>query len=67
MTADTLVGIIANPASGKDIRRLVAHATTIDNQGKVSIVRCALVGLGAAGVDRRAPHARYGPSGRASP
>lgn len=48
----TLVGIIANPASGKDIRRLVAHAATIDNRGKVSIVRCALIGLGEAGVDR---------------
>ena len=48
----TLVGIIANPASGKDIRRLVAHAATIDNRGKVSIVRCALVGLGEAGVDQ---------------
>jgi predicted polyphosphate/ATP-dependent NAD kinase len=48
----TVVGIIANPASGKDIRRLVAHAATIDNRGKVSIVRCALVGLGEAGVDQ---------------
>jgi predicted polyphosphate/ATP-dependent NAD kinase len=48
----TLVGIIANPASGKDIRRLVAHAATIDNRGKVSILRCALVGLGEAGVDQ---------------
>ncbi|MHB1295114.1 MAG: NAD(+)/NADH kinase [Anaerolineae bacterium] len=45
-----LVGIIANPASGKDIRRLVAHATTIDNQGKVSTLRRALMGLGAVGV-----------------
>ena len=45
-----MVGIIANPASGKDIRRLVAHATTLDNQTKVGILRCALVGLGAAGV-----------------
>jgi predicted polyphosphate/ATP-dependent NAD kinase len=44
------VGIIANPASGKDIRRLTAHATTVDNQGKISIVRRVLVGLGAAGV-----------------
>lgn len=44
------VGIIANPASGKDIRRLVAFATTVDNQGKTNIVRRALVGLGAAGI-----------------
>jgi len=48
----TVVGIIANPASGKDIRRLVAHAATIDNRGKVSIVRCALIGLAEAGVER---------------
>ncbi|MHB1354861.1 MAG: NAD(+)/NADH kinase [Anaerolineae bacterium] len=44
------VGIIANPASGKDIRRLVAYATTVDNQGKINIVRRALVGLAASGV-----------------
>ncbi|WP_222927512.1 hypothetical protein [Biomaibacter acetigenes] len=33
------IGIIANPASGKDIRRLVAHATIIDNNEKVNIVK----------------------------
>lgn len=33
------IGIIANPASGKDIRRLVSYATTIDNQEKVNIVK----------------------------
>ncbi len=32
------IGIIANPASGKDIRRLVSSATTIDNYEKVNIV-----------------------------
>ncbi len=46
------VGLIANPASGKDVRRLVAHATTVDNQGKVGIIRRALVGLAAMGVSR---------------
>ena len=46
------VGIIANPASGKDIRRLVGHATTIDNQGKVGIIRRVLIGAGALGVER---------------
>jgi predicted polyphosphate/ATP-dependent NAD kinase len=46
----TIVGIIANPASGKDIRRLVAHATTFDNQSKIGLMRCALVGMAAAGV-----------------
>ena len=33
------IGIIANPASGKDIRRLVSCATTIDNNEKVNIVK----------------------------
>ena len=45
------VGIIANPAAGKDIRRLVAHASTFDNQEKVNIVRRVVLGLAAAGVD----------------
>lgn len=44
------VGIIANPASGKDIRRLVAHGSVFDNQEKVRIVRRFLIGLQAAGV-----------------
>lgn len=46
------VGIIANPASGKDIRRLIAHGSVFDNQEKVHIVRRVLLGLQAAGVDR---------------
>lgn len=46
------VGIIANPASGKDIRRLVAYGTVFDNQEKVNIVRRILLGLASAGVDR---------------
>ena len=32
------IGIIANPASGKDIRRLLSHATVIDNNKKVNIM-----------------------------
>ncbi|MCS6828658.1 MAG: NAD(+)/NADH kinase [Caldilinea sp.] len=46
----TVVGIIANPAAGRDIRRLVAHASVFDNNEKVNIVRRALLGLEAAGV-----------------
>lgn len=45
------VGIIANPASGKDIRRLVAHGSVFDNNEKVNIVRRVLLGLQAVGVD----------------
>lgn len=48
----TAVGIIANPASGKDIRRLVAHGSVFDNNEKVNIVRRVLLGLEAAGVDQ---------------
>ncbi len=47
----TRVGIIANPASGKDIRRLVAHASSFDNNEKVNIVRRVLLALDALGVD----------------
>jgi predicted polyphosphate/ATP-dependent NAD kinase len=47
----TLVGIIPNPASGKDIRRLVGHALVVGNREKASIVRRMLIGLDAAGVD----------------
>jgi predicted polyphosphate/ATP-dependent NAD kinase len=48
----TTVGIIANPASGKDIRRLIAHGSVFDNQEKVSIVRRVMLGLESAGVTR---------------
>jgi ATP-NAD kinase N-terminal domain len=48
----TAVGIIANPASGKDIRRLVAHGSVFDNQEKANIVGRVLLGLEAVGVER---------------
>ena len=44
------VGIIANPASGKDIRRLVAQGRFVPNQEKVNILRRVLAGLDAVGV-----------------
>lgn len=46
------VGIIANPASGKDIRRLVAYGICFDNQEKVNIVKRCLLGLAATGIKR---------------
>ena len=46
------VGIIANPASGKDIRRLVAYGTVFDNQKKVNIVRRVLLALTAVGLKK---------------
>jgi predicted polyphosphate/ATP-dependent NAD kinase len=51
VTERVRVGIIANPASGKDIRRLVAHGSTFDNNEKINIVRRVLLGLDAAGVE----------------
>jgi predicted polyphosphate/ATP-dependent NAD kinase len=44
------VGCIANPMAGKDIRRIVAYGSRIDNQEKVNIVRRLLLGLESAGV-----------------
>jgi hypothetical protein len=46
------IGVIANPASGKDIRRLVAHASVFDNQEKRNILRRAVLGAVAAGAHR---------------
>lgn len=43
------IGLLANPASGKDVRRLVARASVFDNQEKRAIVRRALVGALSAG------------------
>ena len=44
------IGIIANPASGKDIRRLVAGASVFDNNEKQNIIRRVLIGARAVGV-----------------
>lgn len=52
MGAPATVGIIANPSSGKDIRRLVARGSVFDNVEKINIVRRALIGLAATGVRR---------------
>ncbi len=43
------VGLIANPQSGKDIRRLVALASSFSNHEKLLILRRVLAGLEAAG------------------
>lgn len=46
------VGVVANPASGRDIRRLVSGASVFDNAEKGSMVFRLMAGLGAAGVER---------------
>ena len=43
------IGLLANPASGKDVRRLVARASVFDNQEKRAIVRRVIVGAVAGG------------------
>ncbi len=47
-----LVGIIANPAASKDIRRLVAQGRVVPDWEKVNIVKRALLGLEAVGIDQ---------------
>lgn len=47
-----LVGVVANPASGRDIRRLVSGASVFDNAEKGAMIVRLLSGLGAVGVDR---------------
>ncbi len=46
------VGIIANPASGRDIRRLVSGASVFDNAEKGNMVYRLMVGLRAMGVEK---------------
>jgi predicted polyphosphate/ATP-dependent NAD kinase len=60
------VGIIANPAAGKDIRRLVAHGRFVPNQEKVNIIKRILAGLDAVGVDRVVMMPDSGMLGRAA-
>ena len=43
-----LVGIIANPSAGKDIRRIVAQGRFVPNHEKVNILKRVLSGLGAS-------------------
>ena len=46
------VGIIANPAASKDIRRLVAQGRVVPDWEKVNTVRRALIGLQSTEVDK---------------
>jgi len=46
------VGMIANPAASKDIRRLVAQGRVVPDWEKVNTLKRALLGLQAVGVDR---------------
>jgi len=48
----TTVGIIANPMSGRDIRRLVARASVFPNAEKTSMILRLAAAAGALGVQR---------------
>jgi predicted polyphosphate/ATP-dependent NAD kinase len=48
----TTVGVIANPASGRDVRRLTSGASVFDNAEKGAMVARLAAGLAAAGVER---------------
>lgn len=50
--APLTVGIIANPASGRDVRRLTANAGLFSSTDKVSVIQRLLAAFGATGVDR---------------
>ena len=52
MSGAVTVGVIANPASGRDIRRLVSGASVFDNGEKGNMVYRLMVGLAAVGVER---------------
>lgn len=45
-----IVGIIANPASGRDLRRLTAHAGLHSSTDKASVVQRLLAAFGATGI-----------------
>ena len=47
-----VVGLVANPASARDIRRLVADGSAVTTHDKLNIVRRVLAGLGSVGVER---------------
>lgn len=52
LAARPLVGIIANPISARDIRRVIANANTLQLADRVNIVLRLLAALSACGVGR---------------
>ena len=68
MVPGSTVGIVANPMSGRDIRRLVAQASVFPNAEKTNMVLRLLAAAGAAGVERALRvHRRHGRGGRRGP
>jgi predicted polyphosphate/ATP-dependent NAD kinase len=48
----SLLGVVANPMSGRDIRRLVAQASVFPNAEKTNMVLRLVAAAGATGVER---------------
>ena len=46
------VGILVNPSAARDIRRLVARASSLSITDRCAMVRRMLVGLGTMGIDQ---------------
>lgn len=46
------VGIIANPAAARDIRRLTADAASVTSNDKVNVLKRVLAGLASVGVEQ---------------
>jgi predicted polyphosphate/ATP-dependent NAD kinase len=49
---DAIVGIVANPLSGRDIRRLVTQASVFPTAEKANMIQRMLTAFGAVGVQR---------------
>jgi predicted polyphosphate/ATP-dependent NAD kinase len=49
---DAIVGVVANPLSGRDIRRLVTQASVFPTAEKASMIQRMLTAFGAVGVHR---------------
>jgi len=47
-----VVGIVANPSSARDIRRLVADGALVTTNEKLGMIKRVLAGLGSVGVSR---------------
>jgi pimeloyl-ACP methyl ester carboxylesterase len=49
---DAIVGVVADPLSGRDIRRLVTQASVFPTAEKANMIQRMLTGFGAVGVQR---------------
>ena len=52
MLGDAIVGVVANPLSGRDIRRLVTQASVFPTAEKANMIQRMLTAFGAVGVHR---------------